>query len=118
MRYRLSQKVTDILLLTKPTNTFRKLPSRHTDIKNTLKKKTTTCSCVLEDDVLHVGECGSDALQQQVERLDGDELLLPLLLQAVFSSGAQRETQVQLPREKHNKKNNTMRLRSAETGVQ
>lgn len=56
---------------------------------------------ILEDDVLHVGECGADALQQQVERLDGDELLLPLLLQAVFSSGAQRETQVQLPRQKH-----------------
>lgn len=106
MRHVFLSVLSDILLLTKPTNTFRKLPSRHTDIKNTIKKtkKTNTCSCVLEDDVLHVGECGSDALQQQVERLDGDELLLPLLLQAVFSSGAQRETQVQLPREKHNKK--------------
>lgn len=55
---------------------------------------------LLEDHVLHVGESRSDAFQQQVEGLDGDELRLSLLFQAVFASRAQRETQMQLKRNK------------------
>lgn len=56
---------------------------------------------VLEDNVLHVSECCTDALQQQVEGLDRNELRVSLLFQAVFSSGTQRETQVQLKKQKH-----------------
>lgn len=55
---------------------------------------------ILEDDVLDISESCSDALEQQVEALDRDELCRSLLLQAVFSSGAQRETQMQLQTEK------------------
>lgn len=51
---------------------------------------------ILEDNILHISESGADTLQQQVERLDGNELRLSLLFQAVFSPGAQRETQMQL----------------------
>ncbi len=52
---------------------------------------------VLEEDVLSVSECCSNALQQEVERLNGNELSLSLFLIPVFTTGAQRETQVKLP---------------------
>lgn len=56
---------------------------------------------ILKDNILHISESGADTLQQQVERLDGNELRLSLLFQAVFSSGAQRETQMQLEKKKN-----------------
>lgn len=59
------------------------------------------CAFILEDNILHISESCSDALQQQVEGLDRDELCVSLLLQAIFSSCAQRETQVQLQIQKH-----------------
>lgn len=62
------------------------------------------CVFSLKDHVLHVGESRADAFQQQVEGLDGDEFCLSLLFQAVFSSRAQRETQMQLKQTKFFKK--------------
>lgn len=56
---------------------------------------------ILEDNVLHICKCGTDALQQQVERLHRNDLSFSLLLHTVLSSGAQRETQVQLQNQRH-----------------
>lgn len=58
---------------------------------------------VLEDNVLHISERGADTLQQQVEGLDRNEFCISLLLEPVFSSRTQRETQVQLQKQKHDK---------------
>lgn len=63
------------------------------DVRMSAVKRTQ----VLEEDVLSVSERRADALQQQVERLKGNDLRLSLFLIPVFASGAQRETQVKLP---------------------
>lgn len=56
---------------------------------------------VLEEDVLSVSERSSDTLQQQIERLNRNDLGLSLFFIAVFTSGAQRETQMKLPYKIH-----------------
>lgn len=56
---------------------------------------------ILEDNVLHICKRGTDALQQQVEWLNRNDLIFSLLLHTVLSSGAQGETQVQLQNDRH-----------------
>lgn len=47
---------------------------------------------LLEDQVIHISESGTNAFEQEVDGLDGDHITLLRLI----STGAQRQTQMQL----------------------